>query len=57
MKSKVNRIKILSQKLSSAIKSSTVSNQIISFGEKIDKLVEDVDESIFLSPIKSPKKH
>lgn len=57
MKSRVNRIKILSSKLSNAVSVSTVRSQLIVFGDKIDRLAEHIDESIFLTPLRSPKKH
>lgn len=54
MRVKVDRIKVLIGKLNASVKASSSKSQVKLFGEKIDRLVEHVDESIFLTPLRSP---
>jgi hypothetical protein len=54
MRVKVDRIKVLMGKLNASVKASSSKSQVKLFGEKIDRLVEHVDESIFLTPLRSP---
>ena len=57
MKSKVNRIKILSSKLNNLINVPTTRRQLKLFTEKMDNLVQHIDENIFLTPLRTPKRH
>jgi hypothetical protein len=52
MRVKVDRIKVLIGKLNACVKASSSKSQVKLFGEKIDRLVEHVDENIFLTPLR-----